>query len=246
MAIQKTEAVVIDRRDYSNTSLIVTLFTQRFGQLSGIAKGARRPKSPFLGTFDLLNHNEILFYRHTRSSLHTLSHSEVKDGFPGIRDREPRTYAGTYAAELVKAMTREDEPHPETFDLLINTLRELSVAKDTDRVLFQFEIKFLGTVGYQPELENCVSCRAQPRSRRIPFSVSEGGILCPRCASGSEEETHVTSPGALATLNVLRRKSLTEGRSVGFTPAVAKDLKRLLRPYITYRMEREPRSMRFV
>jgi DNA repair protein RecO (recombination protein O) len=246
MAIQKTEAIVIDRRDYSNTSLIVTFYTHQFGQLSGLAKGARRPKSPFLGTFDLLNHNEILFYRHTRSSLHTLSHSEVKNGFPGIRESEQRTYAGTYVAELVKGMTREDEPHPEAFDLLVNTLRELSRAQDTDRVVFQFEIKFLGTVGYQPEIEYCVSCRAQPKSAQIPFCVSEGGILCQRCASGREAEVQLTSPGALATLRALRRKSLPEGASVKFTPAVARDIKRLLRPHIVYRMEKEPRSMKFI
>ena len=37
MAILKTEAVVLDRLDYSNTSLIVTFYTQLFGRLSIIA-----------------------------------------------------------------------------------------------------------------------------------------------------------------------------------------------------------------
>ena len=246
MAIQKTEAVVVDHRDYSNTSLIVTFFTRNFGQLSGIAKGARRPKSPFLGTFDLLNHNEIMYYRHTRSSLHTLSHSEIKNGFTRLREQQERTYAGSYIADVVKGMTREDEPQPELFDLMINALRELCTADDAARVLFQFEIKFLSSVGFQPELEQCVACWTRPQGNRVFFSVAGGGALCERCASGRGEEAQMTSLGALATLSSLRRKTMSEGRSVGCGPAVARDIKRILRPYIVYRMEREPRSMRFV
>ncbi|MBI2195096.1 MAG: DNA repair protein RecO [Planctomycetes bacterium] len=247
MAIPKTEAVILDRMDYSNTSLIVTCYTQHFGRLSILAKGARRPRSPFQGTLDLLNHNELVFYRHTRSSLHTLSESTVLEGFPGIRGDLPRTYAATYLAELVREMTRDEEAQPEIFDLLVVALRELSAGLSVHRVLFQFEIQLLNLTGYLPELARCVSCSAPPpRKGRLFFSNQAGGILCPSCAGKATADTRPASPGAAATLRILLRKNLIDGRTVAIAPDIAEAIQRILRPYLIYRLEKEPRSLRFL
>ncbi len=54
MPLEKTDAIVIRLVEFSETSLIVTLFSRQFGRLSAIAKGARRPKGPFEGAIDLL------------------------------------------------------------------------------------------------------------------------------------------------------------------------------------------------
>jgi len=247
MAILKTEAVVLDRRDYSNTSLIVTFYTQLFGRLSTIAKGARRIKSPFHGTLDLLNHNEIVFYRHTRSSLHTLSHSEIKNGFPGIRDEVKRTSAGSYIVELVKEMTRDEERQPDIFNLTIEALRELSDGNEITRVLFQFEIQFLQLTGFQPELYTCVSCSKRHTRGRPLFSNEAGGILCHKCASSlSPHDIRRTSSPAVVTLRNLMRNSFRQSRDVEMTAPLSRDIKRLLRPYIISRMEKIPQSMKYV
>ncbi|MDP6502779.1 MAG: DNA repair protein RecO [Planctomycetota bacterium] len=246
MAIPTTDAVILNQIDYSNTSLIVTLFTSKFGLLSGMAKGARRPKSPFLGTFDRLNYNEITFYRHTRSTLHTISESKIKNSFAGLRESQERMYAAHYMADVVRGMTREDEPHPEAFNLIINTLRELEQANDVPRVLFQFEIKFLGEVGFRPELESCVTCWQKPQGRRIYFSMSEGGITCERCAARMPDRVTLTSKGAIASLTALQKRRISDGRSIRLSPGVTKDIKRLIRPYVCSKMEREPKTMKFV
>lgn len=247
MAVLKTEAVVLDRIDYSNTSLIVTFYSHLFGRLSAIAKGARRPKSPFLGTLDLLNQNEIVFYRHTRSSLHTLTESHVRDNFPGIRKDLPRSYAAIYMAELVKEMTREEEHQPEIFNLLVAALRELSSGRKFERILFQFEIQLLSLTGFLPELARCVSCAGRPGRGRLFFSSGSGGIVCASCAAtASEKDLGPTSQGAVATLRALQRKTITQGRTVGVSPSVARDIRGLLRPYIVSRLEKEPRSLRFL
>ncbi|MDA0841692.1 MAG: DNA repair protein RecO [Planctomycetota bacterium] len=246
MSIPTTDAVILNQIEYSNTSLIVTLFTEKFGLLSGLAKGARRQKSPFLGSFDRLNHNEITFYRHTRSTLHTISESKIKNSFLGLRESQDRMYAAHYIADIVRGMTREEEPHPELFNLLVNTLRELEQADDVPRVLFQFEIKFLSEVGFRPELESCVICWQKPQGQRIYFCANEGGIACELCAAQMPAQVTLTSKGALASLIALQKRRLSEGRTVRLSPLVISDIKRLIRPYVVAKMEREPKTMKFV
>ena len=45
--IIKTEAVVLSKLNYGDSSSIASLFTEDFGKLSVIVKGARSPKSKY-------------------------------------------------------------------------------------------------------------------------------------------------------------------------------------------------------
>ena len=54
MPIEHSEAIVIRTIDFSETSLILTLFSREFGKVRGIAKGARQLKNSFDSALDLL------------------------------------------------------------------------------------------------------------------------------------------------------------------------------------------------
>ena len=54
MSSEKASAIVIRAVEFSETSLVVTLFTREFGKLGALAKGARRLKGPFESALDLL------------------------------------------------------------------------------------------------------------------------------------------------------------------------------------------------
>ncbi len=63
MSAEKTLALVLRVVEFSETSLIVTLFTRDFGKVRGLAKGARRPKGPFESALDLRSLCRIVFLR---------------------------------------------------------------------------------------------------------------------------------------------------------------------------------------
>ena len=54
MSSEKASALVLKLVDFSETSLVVTLFTREFGKVQALAKGGRRPKGPFESALDLL------------------------------------------------------------------------------------------------------------------------------------------------------------------------------------------------
>ena len=67
MEILKTTGFVLRLHPVTETSLIVTWFTSDHGKLRTMAKGARRPKSPFRGSVEPFYFDELLFLRSRRT-----------------------------------------------------------------------------------------------------------------------------------------------------------------------------------
>ena len=73
MSGEQTPAIVLRTIEFSETSLIVTMLTREFGQVAAIAKGARRPKSSFEGSLDLLAVCRVVVLRKNADTLDLLT-----------------------------------------------------------------------------------------------------------------------------------------------------------------------------
>jgi DNA repair protein RecO (recombination protein O) len=69
---ERASGFILRTRTFTETSLIVQWVTADLGRMATVAKGARRPKSPFLGKLDLFYEADFSFQRSQRSELHTL------------------------------------------------------------------------------------------------------------------------------------------------------------------------------
>lgn len=202
MAMLKDQAVVLRLTDWSETSQIVTVLTREHGQLRLVAKGVRRgTRQRFATGLDLLELGE-LGYLPTRgdAQLATLTDWRQRESFVGLRRELVRLYGGLYAAELVAAMTLEDDPHPELFDALVQTLGELAGEASPAPQVTTFQRALLEAIGYAPDLSQCVDCRRPVAGRGGPvfFSAGAGGLLCRDCEGPHVEKWRVR-PGVAGT-----------------------------------------------
>ncbi len=183
MPTEKDIAIVLRTVDFSESSVIATLFTREHGKISGLAKGARRLKSSFDSALDLLGLCRIVFLRKSSDTLDLLTEAKVVRRFR-LRGRSlAGFYAGCYVVELVTLLTQEYDPHPDLFDLTDRTLQRLAENENVPHDVLAFELGILKSLGYWPSLDTCVGCGCEvvPQRNRVFFGLLDGGVLCPRC-----------------------------------------------------------------
>src|SRR5262245_54694696 len=149
--VESTEAILLRKRKFSDTSLILSWCTESFGCVQTMAKGARRPKSPFAGKLDLFFEAEISIVRSRKSDLHTLTEVVVKNPCAGIRTNYLRTQTAAYFVELLEICTERDHREPELFGLLRRAFGYLDANDPTPRGVAHFETELARIAGVHDE-----------------------------------------------------------------------------------------------
>jgi DNA repair protein RecO (recombination protein O) len=212
MSSEKTMAIVLRVIEFSETSCIVTMFTREFGKITAMAKGARRPKSPFEAAIDVLAICRIVFLHKSSDAMDLLTEAKLDRRFRCSNRDLDRLYAGYYLVELLRTMTEENDPHPELFDLAFNTIEEIdnggpnqeaTVEKKSDEdlaglnlCLLRFEVGLLTILGHFPMLSKCVDC-GRPRTTKdqVSFGLNAGGVICRTCRPGKTNVVLVSNDG---------------------------------------------------
>jgi DNA repair protein RecO (recombination protein O) len=147
--------VLVRRIRYSDTSLILTWFTDLHGKIKAMAKGALRQKSAFAGKLDLFFHCDLLLSYSSKSEIHVLREVSIKTTFQQIRTNYLKTSAASYFVELIEEVTELDHPAPEIYRLLLRALGYLDrQSPDTRGVLF-FESELCKCLGlYTPNMHS--------------------------------------------------------------------------------------------
>ncbi len=225
MASEKTVAIVLRVVEFSETSCIVTLFTRDFGKVGALAKGARRPKSPFESALDLLAICRIVFLHKSSDALDLLTEAKLERRFRNTQRDLSRLYAGYYVAELLRELTDAGDPHPDLFEAADAALWELEGPTEYARVVLRFELTALRLLGHLPALEGCAACgQTLELAGRHPFAMAAGGLLCPACRPGHRQVVSVTATTLLTeTLGaVATRFGLSRAGELGQAAETAK------------------------
>ena len=145
--MQSTAAILLRKRKFSDTSLIVSWCTQSLGCIQTVAKGARRAKTPFAGKLDLFFESEISIVQSRRSTLHTLTEVVVRKPFAGIRENYLRTQVAAYFVELIEICTERDHHEPELYSLLRRAFGYLDKNDPSLRAISHFETELARIMG---------------------------------------------------------------------------------------------------
>ena len=189
MPSEKTSAIVLRVTEFSETSCVVVLLTEDFGKVTALAKGARRPKSPFEAALDLLAVCRVVML-HKTHAMSLLTEARLEHRFrAGERDLD-RLYVGYYMVELLKSLTDEGDPQPELFVFARDALLRLDSGRQGDipnlrEFVLKFELGLLDLIGQLPMLTRCVSCgREKTMLSKVNFGLNAGGVLCQSCRRG--------------------------------------------------------------
>lgn len=234
MPSEKTQAIVLRVVDFSETSCIVTLFTRDFGKIGALAKGARRPKSPFESALDVLAVCRIVFLHKSSDSLDLLTEAKLERRFRAAQKNLAGLYAGYYVAELLRELTDTGDPHPELYAAADTTLQQIDRDGPVGALVLRFELNALRVLGHLPALGACAACGRgveATRNGRVPFGIRAGGVLCPLCRPGQRHVISVTR-GALEALRQLADVSTGWETATTVDTAVGGELRGVLNQYL--------------
>jgi len=238
---------VLRKYDYSETSQILRILTRRDGVVSVLAKGTRRAKSQFGGALDLFYLGQALVIFRPRSGLHILSAFQVETAFPNLRADLSRLYAVCHLGELVIGMTREEEPLPGLFDLLVNGigLIENANGRQLPALVSAVELKLLAALGFAPALTCCASCGNGIPGGSVALSPPEGGALCGDCRD-RDPARQTVQPGTFQALRHLAETSPERALRIKLSRSDERRIREFLNAFEEWRLERRLRTSRFL
>jgi DNA repair protein RecO (recombination protein O) len=152
MNAERTTGIVLRTRPLTDTSLIVQWLTRDLGRLATVAKGARRPKSPFRGQIDLFHLAELSFVRSRRSDLHTLREVRLLESHAALRPELAYLQQASHCAALIEQTTETETPLPGLYVQFLCLLSELPRHPARASTVFAFEMKLLDDLGLKPDL----------------------------------------------------------------------------------------------
>ena len=126
----KTEAIVLRKIDYGDTSRIIHFFTQDFGKLSAIVKGVRSPKSKIGSMLDTFNYVQIVIYKKETRDIQFVKEVELLKYFGIITEDMTRIQYASAIIELLFNLTVENEDHRKLF---VGSVRALELINDLSR-----------------------------------------------------------------------------------------------------------------
>lgn len=162
--IESATGLILRTRPLTETSLIVHWLTAESGRVATVAKGARRPKSPFAGKLDLFYAADFSFSRSRSSQLHTLREVKLHATHAAIREDMTKLQQAAYAAAFIEQATETDTPLPEIFELMRGFIQHLCAQKPPPQNIFALELKLLRELGLEPDL---AGTRLTPGGRQI-------------------------------------------------------------------------------
>ncbi len=240
MPAEQTDAIILRVYPWSETSCIANIYTRDFGKLSVLAKGARRPKSPFEAALDLLSICRVVFISKSSDALDILTEAKLQKRFrAGSRDLL-RLYAGYYVAELIDRLTDKGDRQPEIFQLAVATLQTLEHAQfDVRAIVLRFELQMLRLVGQLPSWKRCAQCGQDAcQTDWVVFSALAGGVLCDDCRAGARQTLRIAS-AARDTLEHFSRVDWQEENLEEYSSNHRPALRAVVTRYLTVMLDRK-------
>lgn len=239
-------AYILHSYPYSETSLILDVFTRDHGRLPLLARGARRPRSALRGVLQAFQPLELGWFG--SGEVRTLAKAEWQGGMPLLGGTA--LMLGYYLNELLLRLLPRDDAHPLLFDGYVAALQRLAGTPANDAgatvtaLLRRFEKRLLAELGYGLTLE-CDAESGRPIEAECWYHYRlERG---PVALGAAEENPGVPGMTASHGMPAIRGKTLLDLARDDYADArTLSESKLLMRLLINHHLAGQPLQSRRV
>lgn len=230
MPLRESEAIVLRSFPLGEADRLVSFLSRSSGRLRGVARGARRPKSRFGSTLEMMSHIRVWYYERETRDLVRIGQCELMESFFAAQKDYASTMALALVSEVTEAVVPEREATDPVFRLILLTARTVQSGTGVWLAVAYFLLWMVRLAGWLPKLDECQSCGRELRGDDA-FEMMHGELVCRDCRVGGKRI-------ALDVLRLGQKISNAKLEDVfAVNPAVA-ELKQLSR-YMLDVIERE-------
>lgn len=166
-------AFVLHRYDWSESSLILEVFTRHHGRIALAAKGVKRPTSQFRPV--LLPLQPLLLSWGGDAEVRTLKSAQWQGGH--VMPTGEALLSGSYLNELLMRLLARDDPHAGLFDHFALAVAMLAQRGDAQQLILRaFELLLLRDIGLLPDLAHVGSTLADLEPQAAYVLTPEHGL----------------------------------------------------------------------
>ncbi|MBO7166740.1 MAG: DNA repair protein RecO [Kiritimatiellae bacterium] len=150
----KTKGVVLSIHPWSRTSHVVTWLTFDCGVVTTIVKGALRPKSAFLGQYDLFYTCELIYYARSKSSVHAIREVSPLEMREFLRENWRANLLAGYAGDMIRDLVPSGDESKKWYAFFVSFLDSLRAVESFPLAMVQLEKKILSLAGLEPDFSD--------------------------------------------------------------------------------------------
>jgi DNA repair protein RecO (recombination protein O) len=151
--LHKTKGIVLQHYDYSESSMIVRIFTEDFGLQSYLVNSSKSRRGKFrAAVFEPLTLAELVVYKKDGRGLQRISEIRANPQYASIPFDMARSSILIFLQELLCKTIREENPDPDLFEFLFHGLQILDVSKEAiPHFHLYFMIQMARYLGFRPD-----------------------------------------------------------------------------------------------
>ena len=151
--IVHTEAVVLKRFPFGETSIIARCLTREEGKVSVMVRGAKKKKPHYISFFQPINYLDLIYHFKPKRSIQITSKVTYQRIWSKYQNNLKHMSYGLALMEITDKATINNDPHPDLFDELVSVLHKMDTQENRLNILFwYYEMKLLTLLGFKPNL----------------------------------------------------------------------------------------------
>lgn len=235
------QAFVLHHYDWSETSLVLDLFTREQGRMAVVAKGAKRPYSQLRAVLLPFQRIQVSLSKPVKGEegggpeVVTLRGAEWAGG--NTLPAGAALFSGYYLNELLLKFLARQDPHPALFDAYAQTLARLD-----ETALRAFELRLLCEVGLLPDLSVASTTQAPLDTQRLYAVSPEAGVI----VATAQDAMPAFSSAALVGLQAALLHGSMTALQQACESAQLQPLRQALRALLQYHLGHKPLRTRQV
>ncbi|HLH40737.1 MAG TPA: DNA repair protein RecO [Bryobacteraceae bacterium] len=152
MPARVSETFVLRTYPFREADLIVSFFTRDEGKLRGVARRARRPKSPFGAGLERLSHVRMAYFQKENAELASLNSCELIESQFDLGADYARGLALDFFTEAAEHLLPAHEVNEKFFRLMIAVIGYLRSGGDVWAAVLYFSLWAVRLTGILPEM----------------------------------------------------------------------------------------------